>query len=334
MPRGGLASPLLAFGPGLDEPSQGTKLLAAHRLPAPAQADLPGIGLVRQRPRHHRAAFENARGQRAFGKQGRSHPLGDHSDQRVQAGRRKGRLHPSGSRLQERQCMAVKALILLQEQKRLAVEVILAQTLRIGERMLRAAGEPVGILEQGHRLEAAHVIGEGHEQQIEPARRQPLEQSPRLVLPQHQPQLRISPADVGQEPRKKKRPDRRDHPEGELTGQRQGCPRTHLDERLGLLEKMARPLGDLETGRCDEDGPLRALGQRDAEHGFEFPDANAERRLGHPACIRRPSEMAVIRQGDEIAQLPQIRERLHRQSFPSITEARIIHFYELTQYRI
>jgi hypothetical protein len=63
---------------------------------------------------------------------------------------------------------------------------------------------------------------------------------------------------------------------------------------------------DLESGGRERDVPARSQQQLGAELLFELADLAAEHRLCDVEAFRRPSEVQLLRDGDEVAQLPQI----------------------------
>ena len=57
------------------------------------------------------------------------------------------------------------------------------------------------------------------------------------------------------------------------------------------------------SGLCDPHLPTRPLEQRLPDLPFESSDLRADRRLGHPLPLRRPSETAFLGDSDEILEL-------------------------------
>src|SRR4030095_3753066 len=64
-----------------------------------------------------------------------------------------------------------------------------------------------------------------------------------------------------------------------------------------------RLLDDLGAGRCDAHFARAALEQRDAELVLQLLHRDRQRRLRHEAGLRCPSEMALARHRDDVAEL-------------------------------
>jgi hypothetical protein len=59
-------------------------------------------------------------------------------------------------------------------------------------------------------------------------------------------------------------------------------------------------------GGSQRDGAAGAFQQRHPEPPFELPDRARQRRLGDPEPLRRPPEVQLLGDGDEVAQLPRL----------------------------
>jgi hypothetical protein len=73
------------------------------------------------------------------------------------------------------------------------------------------------------------------------------------------------------------------------------------------LDQQHRP------GLGQRDGAAGAFQQRHPEPPFELPDRPRQRRLRDPEPLRGPPEMQLLRDGDEVPQLP----RLHTATVPA-----------------
>src|SRR5690606_21195111 len=192
----------------------------------------------------------------------------------------------------------------LAEQQHAAIaQPVGAVVLRIDQRAALACREAEAVLEQHHPLYARKVVRKREQHEIELAFHQLLVQLLRDVLVQEELQAGKRLAQRRQHARQKERRDRRDHAEVERPLERPVLAPRGLGERGELPQAALRTRRDLAAGRGDRDLAVRAVDQVRAEQRLELAYRDAERRLGHVAGCRRASEMAVLGESDEIAQL-------------------------------
>ena len=186
----------------------------------------------------------------------------------------------------------------------------------LGEPQLRPARERVAEREHddellGHeraQLEAAVLDALGHRQEREVD----------LVLAQHRGELlagllahdeldgRMAVVERGEQQREVHRAHRVQRADRQ-------APRLHAGERLQLgvrgveLGECPARAGDEQlAGLRHRDAPRRALDERDAELRLEAADLLRQRRLRDVLAGGRAREVALVRDGDEVAQLAQI----------------------------
>ncbi len=88
-------------------------------------------------------------------------------------------------------------------------------------------------------------------------------------------------------------------------------PRCLLDVRTDLAQEVPAPLEErLARGR-QRDAARRADEERASDQLLELADLLGERRLGHVQAAGRAAEVELLRDGDEVAQVPELELRVH-----------------------
>src|SRR5882672_7825014 len=90
-----------------------------------------------------------------------------------------------------------------------------------------------------------------------------------------------------------------------------------LDDLIAGFEDAARPLDDFLPGSGQRDALRRAFDELHAEISLELFQLRRERRLAHEAALGRASEVARIRDRDEITQVLELEVR-HRCALSSL----------------
>jgi len=80
----------------------------------------------------------------------------------------------------------------------------------------------------------------------------------------------------------------------------------YFENRLRLLDGQARMAENLLSRRRRHHRLVRALEDSDAEIVFQLLQLPAQRRLAHAARLRGASEVAVVRNGDQVLQVSEV----------------------------
>jgi hypothetical protein len=123
------------------------------------------------------------------------------------------------------------------------------------------------------------------------------------LLAQIQLEVGEAPAKLRQQAREEEGRNGRDDAHPEVAGQ--GLPRRpdEIGELLGLAQDPPRLLHHPVAQRREAHHAFRPLDQHHADQGLQLPQPRGKGRLGDEARLRRPAEMAVVMQRDEILQL-------------------------------
>ena len=124
-----------------------------------------------------------------------------------------------------------------------------------------------------------------------------------MLLDEVQRQIRIAPAELRQHFGQHEGGNRRNDPEPEFAGQRLVLTAGQLDERLNILQAQACLRCDLLADGGDRNVAVRAVDELGVEQGLEFADGVGECGLRHERRFGGTAEMAVLGEGDKVAQL-------------------------------
>src|SRR3981189_868178 len=108
------------------------------------------------------------------------------------------------------------------------------------------------------------------------------------------------------------RPDCRDYPEPQRTGQWLLRVAGQPDQFLGIDQQALGARRDLFPQRRQHDVAMAALKQRDAQPCLELLDSSAQSRLRDGATFRSTAEMAMLGQSAEKAELLKTGQDGHR----------------------
>ena len=155
-------------------------------------------------------------------------------------------------------------------------EVLWKRTIKIGYAGIKA-----------HFLKAAHDFPRGHRADLN------------RKSGMHPPKDRRHTGGEGQ--RCRHRPERHCARKAAL------CRFNVLFQAIRVLKELASPAKRDVAFGCEAREPVATLDDGRAECVLEILDPGREGRLGNPARIRRPSEVAMARKGDQKLHVPQFR---------------------------
>jgi hypothetical protein len=84
-----------------------------------------------------------------------------------------------------------------------------------------------------------------------------------------------------------------------------------LYRAVDLGERPPRPLEQSGSGWCQLDTPGRSNDERDPKLTLEVADSTRQRRLRHVQTLCGAAEVELLRDGDEVPQLPQFDRYIH-----------------------
>jgi hypothetical protein len=88
-----------------------------------------------------------------------------------------------------------------------------------------------------------------------------------------------------------------------------------LDCSIDLGKRPPRPLEQRRASRCQLHPARCPHEEHQPQVPLELANRTRERRLRHVQMLRRASEMQLLRDGDEIAQLSQLERNIHRRGY-------------------
>ena len=173
-----------------------------------------------------------------------------------------------------------------------------------GEAVVRRQRDHEVFLQQCLTAEAFRIDGIGDDGKVQRAFRQLFHEVVGLILQQHEAQLRKGTPEGGGDPGQQIGRDGGNQSNPEFARQRVLMGPRGFHDFLDPVENQACPVGDLVPEFGDHDTPLIALDELHAELLLELFDLCAERRLADETALRRPSEVVLLGQGDEVTECP------------------------------
>src|SRR6201997_634628 len=163
-----------------------------------------------------------------------------------------------------------------------------------------------------HRLDIAKVIRNCYQQNVELSSSEPIQQHCSRRLPHVQFELRPRSAQMRQQRGQDIRPDCRDYPEPERSGQWLLRIAGQPDQFLGVDQEALGARRDFFPQGRQHHAAMAALKQHYAQPGLELLDPSAQRRLRDGTTFRSTAEMALLGQSTEKAELLKTGQDGHR----------------------
>src|SRR5690606_18081321 len=152
------------------------------------------------------------------------------------------------------------------------------------------------------------LVGQGQREhrRVQAAVAQPLQQGVGLVLHQQELEPGEALAQARQTGRQRGGADGREQAEPDGAGFGILAAAGDLRQLVHVGQDLAGALDDLAPDRGQHDLARGALEQRHPEFLLQLPDLRRQRRLADEAGLGRPAEVAVLGQGDEVAEVAQV----------------------------
>src|SRR6202043_111923 len=208
--------------------------------------------------------------------------------------------------------MAAQAMSVLNQEQLFAGQVITAHHLVMAERMGARHRYDDWVFRDLHHLDIAKFIRNGHQQNVELASGELVQQDCSRSLPHVQLELRPRRAQMRQQRGQDIRSDCRDYPEPERPGQWLLCVAGQPDQFLGVDQQALSARRDLFPQGRQHHLAMAALKQRYAKPCLELLDPSAQRRLRDGTTFRSTAEMALLGQSTQKAELLKTGQDGHR----------------------
>src|SRR5215467_1348226 len=286
------------------------KLVAPAGAVPPRQADLSRRTIRLQRSGNERGSHQHAGIDREFRQKRGAESVVDHLYQRLQTGCFERVTVPAIGETAGGERVLAQAMPVLEQQQ------ILGQMLRVDialldQRMLGRQCRQQRIVEQDDRLSCAAVVGQRQQEEVELALVQRIDQARRQVLDQIKLEPGIGATQVRQHARQQEWADSRDRAHSQRAAKRLPPSAGGTRKLLKIHNDLAGTLDRVEAKRGQHDVALGAVDQRRLEHVLELLDAGAQGRLGHAAGLGSATEMAMVGERHQVAQMPYRRQMLH-----------------------
>ena len=237
---------------------------------------------------------------------------GHHLPQRLEAGGAETGLLADPGHPAHLQRLVAQAVAVLEQQQALLGQVVEVQRPGLHQRMPLRHRQHERLLEQRLDVQLLVVQRQGEDRAVQPALAQQAQQGLGLLLHQQQLQAREALAHAGHHVRQQVGPERGEQAQAHAAGLRvAGAPR-QFAQLLDVGHDPARALGHLQAHRGEHHAPGRALHQRHAQLVLELADLGAQRGLADEAGRRGLAEVAVVGEGDEVAQVTQVHGGVRR----------------------
>ncbi len=171
--------------------------------------------------------------------------------------------------------------------------------------------DPQVVVEERLHPQLSRVVGQRDQGEIELAAFQPQQQIGCQVLAQGQTQLGVARPQQRQRMRQQKGRNGRDDTEPEQPRHRLAGAGGDGHQILCRRQYQPRPIDHLQPDRRHQHRLPVPLHQLRAKYVLQFLQARAQRRLGDEAGFRRPCEIELLGEGDQIVQLLQRSQGCH-----------------------
>ena len=249
-------------------------------------------------------------GEADLGQDGDPKAIGDHLDDRGQAGGAEAGAGTAVDRLAVAEGLVAQAVPLLEQQQALLGQEPGGAVGPFGQRMQGRDREDEPIVEQADGLDLGRVERQGEHEHVEGAALQLVDDHGGLALAQAQLQRRIALLQAGQRRRQQVGGDRGDHTKPQRAGEQPGAVPGIVDKVVDLGQNMRRSARYLLALGGERNPAPAALDQRGRQARLQLLDLDRQGRLADRAFLGRAPEMPMARERGEIAQLAECRHNL------------------------